>query len=424
MQADAAMVLPRRLDSMEEVFWQFEQFHPYAPVFAVEIDGRIDPHNWAEHIRAVQSRYPLLSARISKLPGERPSFEPVTGVDLPFQQRPLAPGERVETIMERELSIGFGDGSGALARVSLLHGSNRAVLLLAAHHAACDGRTMMMIVEDLLCAASGKPLAAPFEGATDIRQVLGLPENGGYRTLLGKTGAAGLPGAMEAHVERAILSEALSAAMLSQCKARAVNVRSLIAAAVAEAGRARRADWQSRPVNILSPIDLRPMLGRTDTPGVLIGLSAAVVPAAATRNTLWEDAAGIGLAFQQAANVEAQKERSLKLRELLEVECLPHTFAAMWQNRLPTADIMINNYGRITLQDDYGDFRIKAISSASIAGLGVTQKVSVIALHGQIGICLATCDPIDGILESASTILADACVRRSTGSHPSTAQQS
>lgn len=412
MQPDSPPPLPRGLDTMEEAFWQFERFHSYAPVFLLELEGMIGAHDWEKHIRAIQARYPLLGARISKVTGERPLFEPAIDGGIVFRQRPLDPHDRAETIMERELSIGFGDGSGALARVSLLQGPDRAILLFAAHHAAFDGRTMMMIVEDLLSAASGKPLGAPFEGATDICRVLDLSDNGGYRTLFDKTGTAALPDAMTAHVERIILSEALSAAILSQCKARSVNVRSLIAAAVAEAGRAQRPDWQSRPVRISSPVDLRPMLGQADTPGLLIGLSSATVPATASLDTLWEDAASIGRSFQQAANVEAQKALLLKLRELTEDECLPHTFVEKWKSRFPAADIMINNYGRITLQEDYGDFRIKAISSGSIAGLGVTQKVSVIALRKQIGICLATCEPIDGILEKASTILADACKNR------------
>jgi hypothetical protein len=70
---------------------------------------------------------------------------------------------------------------------------------------------------------------------------------------------------------------------------------------------------------------------------------------------------------------------------------------------------MINNYGRLAVQDDYGKFRIKTISSASLAGLGITQKVSMISLRGRIGICIATCRPIPGLIEKVSAILARAC---------------
>ncbi len=401
--------MPRRLDSFEEVFWHFEQVHPYAPVFAVELDGWISPENWTEHLRTVQSRYPLLRARINKIPGQRPSFEPTNHIEIPFRRAPLDKDDRVETAMERELVIGFGDGNGALARVSLLHASDRAILLLAAHHAAFDGRTMMMIVEDLLRAASGKPLGAPFEGAADICQLFSLPENNGYSTLLGEVIHSSSSRVKDVHVERVFLSEALTASVLSECKARCVNVRALVAATLAEAGREDRIEWQSRPVTVASPIDLRPMLNHENTPGLLIGLGSAVVPAATSRQTLWQTASNLGQAFQHTANVEAQKLRSLKLREFLDHERLPHAFMQTWQTLMPSPDIMINNYGQLPLQEDYDDFSIKTISSGSIASLGLTQKVSMISLRGKIGICIATCDPIDGILAKTSAILSEAC---------------
>jgi Condensation domain len=394
---------------MEEILWHLEQVLPCAPVFALELDGRIDPENWTEHLRAVQSRYPLLRARINKLPGERPSFERTSNIDIPFRQVPLETHDQVEAAMERELAIGFGDGSGPLARVSLLHAPDRAILLLAAHHAAFDGRTMMMILEDLLGTVSGKPLRAPFERATSLSQFLSQPEPGSYRTLLDETSRFARPDAKGIHVERVLLSEALTASVLSECKRRAVNVRALMAAVIAEAGRERSAEWQSRSVNVSAPIDLRPMFHQEDTPGLLVGVVFAAVPAATKRDTIWETAASIGQAFQHSANVDAQRSLSSKLCQAIEDERPPLLFAEAWRNAGPGADIMINNYGRLAVQDDYGKFRIKTISSASLAGLGRTQKVSMISLRGRMGICIATCQPIPGIIERMPAMLAEVC---------------
>jgi Condensation domain len=409
LQIASESVLPRCLDGFEEILWYLEQVLPYAPVFALELDGWIDPENWTEHLRVVQSRYPLLRARINKIPGKRPSFERTNDMDIPFRRVPLEMHDQVETAMERELAIGFGDGSGALARVSLLHAPDRAILLFAAHHAAFDGRTMMMILEDLLGTVSGKPLRAPFEEATSLSQSLSLPENCSYRTCLAETSHFARPDVKGIHVERVLLSEALTASVLSECKARAVNVRALMAAVIAEAGRESSAEWRSRPVNVTAPIDLRPMLDQGDTPGLLVGVISAAVAVSTSRSTFWETAASIGQAFQQTANVDAQRSMSLKIRQVIEDERPPLLFAEAWKNAAPSADIMINNYGRLAVQDDYGKFRIKTISSASLAGLGITQKVSMISLRGRIGICIATCRPIPGLIEKVSAILARAC---------------
>src|SRR5580698_10382182 len=121
--------------------------------------------------------------------------------------------------MERELAIGFGDGSGALTRIILLHAADRAILLFSAHHAAFDGRSMMMVIEDLLRTVSGERLRAPFEGAMDLRQ-LSLPENVGYRTLREDSSGTGLLTVRDVHVERILLSKTLTASVLSNCKSR------------------------------------------------------------------------------------------------------------------------------------------------------------------------------------------------------------
>jgi Condensation domain len=407
LRIDRAPSLPRTLDSFEEFFWHLEQILPYSPVFAVELEGSVDTATWPERLRAVQSRYPLLRARIRKIPGTRPSFETVEGASIPFERVPLEKDDHVEAAMERSLAIGFGDGSRGLTRVTLLHASDRAILLLSAHHAAFDGRSMMMIIEDLLRAVSGEPLGAAFDGAMDLRQLLSLPENAGYRTLREDFSAAEAVVVADVHVEKVLLSQSVTASVLSSCKSHGVNVRALVAAAMAEAGREDRAEWRSRPLACVSPIDLRPIAGKGDTPGLLIGVSSAAIPPTGP-GTLWETAAVIGRAFQQAANVEAQRLQSMRLRQLLEEEHLPDTFAKAWRSSVPTPDIMINNYGPLAIRDTYRDFRIKTISSCSIAALGLTQKVSMSSLHGQMGLCVATRQPIHGILEKTSAILARA----------------
>jgi hypothetical protein len=409
LQSVRAAVLPRSLDSFEEMFWHFEQIIPYAPVLAVELDGTIDPSQWKTHLRAVQLRYPLLRAQIKKIPGSRPYFASTNGVEIPFLAVALEKRDQVETAMERELEIGFGNGSGALARLSLLYAAERAIIILAAHHAAFDGRTMMMIIEDLLRLASGKPLEPPFEGALDRRQLLELPPDGGYRSLLRSASLARSPVVKKFYVERVSLSEALTAAALSACKTREVNVRALLASAFAQAGRELNAEWRWRALNVASPIDLRPLLHLGTAPGLLIGRCSAVIPAANQSGTLWHTASALGHLLERASSIKDQRSQALNLRQSVKDERMPGEFVEAIQLAAPSPDIMISNYGRLPIQDDFGGFRIKTLSTGSIAGLGATQKFSAVTVRGKMGICLCTCQPIPGILQKTSEILASAC---------------
>jgi hypothetical protein len=409
LQTDSATALPRSLDGFEEIVWSLEQVIPHAPVFALELDGSLSVDNWTEHLRLVQSRYPLLSARINKIPGKRPFFEKTHAKDIPFRCVPLESHDSVEAAMARELAIGFGDGSDGLARVSLLHGRDRAILLFAAHHAAFDGRTMMMILEDLLDTISGKPLRAPFKTAPSLYRFFSLPEADGYRASLSDTSPLVPFEANGVYIDRLTLSEALSASVLSACKIRGVSMRALIAAVIAETGREIDEGWRSRPVKIASPIDLRSMLDQEDAAGLLVGITSAMVPAETRRDTIWETAASIGNALQLTANLDAQRALSVKFRQLIEDEHPPRQFVETWRKASPPSDIMINNYGRIAIHGDYGKFSIKMISSASLAGLGATQKVSMISVRGQIGLCIATCRPIPGILDKVPALLESAC---------------
>ncbi|GAB7522346.1 phthiocerol/phthiodiolone dimycocerosyl transferase family protein [Paraburkholderia sp. 2C] len=268
---------------------------------------------------------------------------------------------------------------------------------------------MMMILEDLLRALSGKPLRAPFKEAASPSDFLSLPANCRYRTSLDETARFSAPDAKHVRVERISLSETLTAAVLAQCKARAVNVRALMAAVIAAAGREGCAEWQSRPVTVASPIDLRYMRNQEEIPGLLVGVAFTAVPVATSRDTLWQTAESIGQALQHATNLEAQRATVLKFRQITEDERPPLAFAEAWQHTSPGADIMINNYGRLAVQDDYDAFRVRSLSSASLAAMGKTQKVSMISLRGRIGLCIATCQPIPGLLGSVSHILASVC---------------
>jgi hypothetical protein len=119
----------RDLDAFEEFFWLIEQIVTVFHAVVVEVKGATTIEQWKDALDAMQIRYPLLSASIRKVPGERPFFEKVRGVSMPLRIAPLKDSLVLEEEVERILQKSFGDGSGPLTRATLFHSQDRSVVL-------------------------------------------------------------------------------------------------------------------------------------------------------------------------------------------------------------------------------------------------------------------------------------------------------
>src|ERR1700760_4911586 len=60
----------RTLEGLEEFFWLSENTNPHPVVTIAEVEGRTMVGEWRRALGAVRERYPLLSVRIRKEPGE------------------------------------------------------------------------------------------------------------------------------------------------------------------------------------------------------------------------------------------------------------------------------------------------------------------------------------------------------------------
>jgi hypothetical protein len=79
----------RTLDGLEEYLWLTENTFPRTTMILAEVQGGTTVEAWWDALRKVQHRYPLLSARVRKNPGERPYFEALPDIQLPLRVMPL-----------------------------------------------------------------------------------------------------------------------------------------------------------------------------------------------------------------------------------------------------------------------------------------------------------------------------------------------
>src|SRR5271170_4669434 len=172
----------RVLDGLEEYFWLSENTFPRTTMILAEVEGATTVESWRDALDKVQQRYPLLSARVRKNPGERPYFETLPETQIPLRVIPLE-GTDLDDLIAQEPVTSFGYGDGLLARVTLCYSPERCVILFSAHHAATDGKTNLRIVEDLIAAVSGEALGDPFPLLPAIGEFFGLGEPGPYAEL-------------------------------------------------------------------------------------------------------------------------------------------------------------------------------------------------------------------------------------------------
>jgi hypothetical protein len=398
----SASQLSRSLHSFEEYFWLMEQAKTTAPVILFELSGRLELACLARSLALVQQRYPLLRGRISKKPGERPRFEVPVEEMIPLREQTICNLLDVESEILKEMHLGFRSGAEPLARVTLLQHAERSSILLSAHHAAFDGCTMMMIMEDLLTAASGGVLDDAFDDLPGISEVLSLPPPAPYaRTSSVEEGDVETDQS-EVFLERLHLTEALTRSILDGCKSHGAGVTATLATALAEAGRRLEASWRNRDLSCASPVNLRQLLRISPQPGLLIGPAFCKIPDDPACG-FWEVAKANADSFRAMRDLERQRSHTLGLDAAFEIEKQALDFARDWSRSGRTPDIMINNYAKTPTKFTFG--RLSIISASSASHAGGLQKVSAITINGSLSLTLCTSKQIPGLLVETRKVL-------------------
>jgi hypothetical protein len=401
----------RALDAFEEIFWLLEQSVPRAPVLVGEIEGATTVQAWELGLRVVQRKYPLLTVRISKVPGERPFFSHASDAQVPFRVVRLAEPLAIEEEMERAIEASFGDGSGPLMRVTLFHAPTRCVVLLASHHAAFDGKTNLWVLQDLLAAVAGEALGPPRPITPAVSELFGLPAAGPYKETLPSNGPA--PDKVTAsqeriHIQRKQLSSEETAALIRSAREAKATVQGALVAALVVAGRHYREAWRTTPIRYATAVDVRSLLSIGDAPGLLVsGILGTIEPSV---RSFWDLARVISGQLATSRTREAIFAGMLKMRELTDVEHEPAGFSALQRNGAMRHHLMVTNYGHVALRSEFGRLKLTALSSGSSSGNIDTQKISAITLEGRMMMTLVSPAPFPSLLDDARSILTLTCV--------------
>ena len=399
----------RDLDAFEEFFWLVEQSVNTSHAVVVEVNGSTTIGQWKDGLDAIQSRYPLLSASIVKTPGERPFFEKTRGASMPLRIAPLWDSLVLEEEMEKELQKSFGDGSGPLTRATLFHGRDRSVVMFATHHNSMDGKSHLLLVQDLLAAVAGEDVGDPLEVQPGLGQLLGLPAPVEYvKKLEGRSVTPEDAGRVEmpkVHVRRLQLSVKETERLLARAKEEGTTVHAALVVALTLAGKRYSAEWNVGPVRCMSPIDMRRTLGIPDAAGLLISShnGPVLTPDGAS---FWDIARTVRKDMLPAQSAHGARHLLSALSSMVAEE---HNAQDLYRSVLegPSVhELMVTNYAGYQVRTEYGDLKVENLFTGSPSIIPALQKVSVLTVNGRLGMTLVARDVFPTLLEDAREILA------------------
>ena len=141
--------IERPLGATEDMYWRFDAVSPLNFGAVVRLRGSFTTDQLKAALHALQMRHPLMRAAIQLDENGVPWFRSGVG-EIPLQETSQERG-REWALLENELNTSFDTCVGPLMRCLLIrHADTDATLISIYHHAACDGRSAVFMLRDLV----------------------------------------------------------------------------------------------------------------------------------------------------------------------------------------------------------------------------------------------------------------------------------
>ncbi|MFI6485641.1 amino acid adenylation domain-containing protein [Nonomuraea sp. NPDC050663] len=166
------------LSPEQERLWFLQQAglggEAYLVWAAHRLSGELDVPLLGQAVGTLVERHPALRTAVVAGVDGRPEGRVRSRVDVPFEVAPPATQERARELVDAFVAEPFSLGRAPLVRVLLVPlGEKEHVLALAAHHLACDGPSLEVLVDELYRLYGGEALPPPPEvspGTGDLTQ--------------------------------------------------------------------------------------------------------------------------------------------------------------------------------------------------------------------------------------------------------------
>jgi hypothetical protein len=395
--------LLRPLGAFEELFCLFDQQFPTNGALAAQITGHTAVQQWRDALDAVQQRHPLLSACIDTTFKRVPHFRRVTGPRIPLRVV-TSPHVRWQREIAEEVNAPFTPDQAPLFRAVLLHLETHCTFILSSHHAVCDGSSRIFLLRDMLLALTGHALEAlPLAPSREIlfgaqqrtSTEPGLPSFAAHRPLL-------------PHVEGIKLTSEQTTALQHRARQEGVTIHAAISAALTIAGRAIDESWRNNPLRIMSPAEIRDILGLKDQCMVSFG-GGEISIAPGGSMTFW-DLARFAKDGLSAVKSKENISRMVDLQSTAVSSNLTVEQAFQLKRNAFNAQVMFSNLGRLPFGSNFGPLKLDTLwAPCALRGIEGEQTLGAVSVNGSLHLTHTSPAPIPGLLAGVEEVLRKAC---------------
>lgn len=354
--------LVRPLGAAERLFYRYSERNPAHFSIVAEFGAVLAEKPLRAALAAVLRRHPLLSVHIEDHPGSRLGF--YRAADVPPVELTVRRGPELDwqAAAAAELTRPFDRSRAPLIRALLLQSPWRSALLLTFDHTVADGISSTVVLRDVIAALNGEALTSlpvPQPQEQIVAEVLHSaeppdPAAPGDPRMTTPSVLRPFDGTLT-NVRTMAMTHADTARLVARCRAERTTVH---AALVVAKCRVRATDRGEEFIRVLSPMNLRPILG------IEGGCVMCIVPTATGHTPwdgtpFWEQARATTAHLRVARSAREIRAAATGLEQIITVDAETADAEELFSRTSPW-DIMITNLGVQNL-DGAGPLRPTAV---------------------------------------------------------------
>ena len=210
------------------------------------------------------------------------------------------------------------------------------------------------------------------------------------------------------HVEGMKIAPEETTALQRRARQEGVTIHAAISAALTIAGRAIDKNWRHNPLRIMSPAEIRDILGLKDQCMVSLGGGEiSIAPGSSMR--FWE------LARFAKDGLSAVKSRE-SLSKMIDLQSravssnLTVEQASQLKRNAFNAQVMFSNVGRIPFDSTFGSLKLESLwAPVALRGIEGEQTLGAVTVNGSLHLTHTSPSPIPGLLAGVEEELRKAC---------------
>jgi hypothetical protein len=199
------------------------------------------------------------------------------------------------------------------------------------------------------------------------------------------------------HVEGIKLSAGETTALQRRARGEGVTIHAAISAALTIAGRAIDESWRNNPLCIMSPAEIRDILGLKDQCMVSFG-GGEISIASGGAMTFW-DLARFAKEGLSAVKSTVSISKMIDLQSAAVSSNLTVEQAFQLKRNAFNAQVMLTNLGRVPFDRTFGSLKLETLwAPCALRGIEGEQTLGAVTVNGSLHLTHTSAAPIPGLL--------------------------